>query len=58
MLTYSLKAGKFNSVSYLPNGFGIYTSRYLKHLKKEILSGKIRHNNIVGTNKDGFVYAF
>ena len=57
-LPYSLKAGKFNSVSYLPNGFGIYTSRYLHYLKEEILSGRIKNNNITGTDKDGFLYAF
>ncbi len=57
-LPYSLKEGRFNSVRYLSNGFGIYTSRYLKYLKEEILSGRIQHNNIVGTNKDSFIYAY
>lgn len=57
-LPYSLKTGRFNSVHYLPNGFGIYTSHYLKHLKEEILSGRVKNNNIIGTNKYGFVYAF
>ncbi len=56
-LPYSLKKGRFNSVSYLPNGFGIYTSCYLKYFKQEIISGNIQNGNILSTTKEGFIYA-
>lgn len=55
-LPYSLKKGQFNSLRFLPNGFGVYTSEYFKHLEKEILAGRIKNNNINGTTATGFIY--
>jgi hypothetical protein len=56
-LPYSLAQGRFNSLRYLPNGFGIYTSAYLRYFKAELEAGHIKHNNIVGTRPQGFVYS-
>ena len=53
-LPYALEEGKFNSLSYLPNGFGIYTKEYFMFLKNEIDSGKLK--KIIGTTKEGFIY--
>ncbi|GAB4333933.1 MAG: TaqI family restriction endonuclease [Flammeovirgaceae bacterium] len=55
-LPYSLARNRFNSLEYLPNGFGIYSSRYLEYLKNEILLGNIKNDNIIGTNSNGFIY--
>ncbi len=54
-LPYALETGKFNSLSYLPNGFGIYTKEYFIYLKKEIDSGNLK--KIIGTKEDGFIYS-
>lgn len=57
-LPYSLQTGRFNSVRYLSNGFGVFTACYLNYLKEEILSGRVKHNNILGTHHRGFVYTY
>jgi TaqI restriction endonuclease len=54
---YSLRTGRFNSLRLLPNGFGIYTSTYVRYLQQEMLAGRVQHGNIVGTTTTGFVYA-
>jgi hypothetical protein len=54
---YSLRSGRFNSLRLLPNGFGIYTSPYVKYLQAEIQAGRVQNGNIVGTTARGFVYA-
>lgn len=56
-LPYSLKNGRFNSLRFLKNRFGVYTENYLHHLKSEINLGKIKNNNIIATDENGFVYA-
>jgi len=56
-LPYSLKEGRFNSLRFLKNGFGVYTEEYFEHFKSEIISGKIKNNNITGTNENGFIYS-
>lgn len=56
-LPYSLKANRFNSLHFLPNGFGIYTSRYLLYVKKEMESGVFTQKKVVGTSSQGFLYA-
>lgn len=56
-LPYSLREGCFNSVRYLPNGFGVYQESYLAYFVNEIQSGRIRNNNIIGTSSTGFVYS-
>ncbi len=61
-LPYSLAANRFNSLRFLPNGFGIYTSGYLKYLKQELDLGRIKSGadggpNITGTTGQGFVYS-
>ena len=53
-LPYALETNKFNSLMYLPNGFGIYTKEYFEHFKKEIDSGTLK--KIIGTKDDGFIY--
>ena len=53
-LPYSLLPNRFNSLSYLPNGFGIYTKEYFMFFKNEIDSGNLK--KVIGTNKEGFVY--
>ncbi len=55
-LPYSLRSNRFNSLKFLPNGFGIYTSRYLYYFREELDKGNIQHNNIVGTTAEGFLY--
>lgn len=55
-LPYSLKSGRFNSLRYLKNRFGVYTVRYLDYFKNEVLKGNIKDNNIVGTSPNGFIY--
>jgi hypothetical protein len=56
-LPYSLAEGRFNSLYYLPNRFGIYTKKYLEYFKQEIMAKRILHNNIIGTTASGFVYS-
>lgn len=56
-LPYSLKENYIHSLRFLPNGFGVYTEDYLKYLKKEIESGKIKNNNIVSVGQNGFKYS-
>ena len=56
-LPYSLKEGRFNSLRFLKNRFGIYTEYYLNHLKSEIILGKIKNNNIIATSENGFIYS-
>lgn len=55
-LPYALSLGRFNSLEYLPNRFGIYTRSYLEYLKNEMLSGRILNDNIIGTTATGFIY--
>lgn len=55
-LPYALSAGRFNSLRFLKNKFGVFTESYLTHVKREIVSGNIQNNNIIGTNPDGFQY--
>lgn len=55
-LPYSLQAGRFNSLRFLKNKFGVYTLSYLDHLRKEIVAGNIKNNNIIGTSADNFLY--
>jgi hypothetical protein len=55
-LPYSLKNNRFNSLKFLPNGFGIYTSHYLYYFKNELDKGNIKNNNIIATTLHGFVY--
>lgn len=55
-LPYSIQKGKFNSLKFLPNGFGVYTVGYLSYLKNEMLSGNIKDDNIIGTSITGFIY--
>ncbi len=57
-LPYALKTGKINSLAYLPNGFGIFTTRYFQYFKEEIEKGNIKNNNISGVAPEGFVYSF
>ncbi len=54
---YSLQPGRFNSLQFLPNGFGIYTSKYVRYLQREMTQGRIGNGNIIGTSAMGFVYA-
>ncbi len=56
-LPYSLKENNFNSLRYLKNKFGVYTTSYLQYLKEQIETGRIKNNNIIGTVPQGFVYA-
>jgi len=53
-LPYALETGRFNSLEYLPNGFGIYTKEYFMYLKNEIDSENLK--KIIGTKEDGFIY--
>jgi len=55
-LPYSLKPGFIHSLRFLLNGFGVYQEDYLKYLKKEIDTHKIKNNNINSLNKNGFIY--
>jgi hypothetical protein len=55
-LPYALEEGRFNSLHFLPNRFGIYTAAYIQYFEKEVLAGCIKNNNIVGTTSSGFVY--
>lgn len=55
-LPYSLKEGKFNSVRYLPNGFGIYQASYLDYFFEEARAERLLNNNIIGTTATGFIY--
>lgn len=55
-LPYSLKSNRFNSLKFLSNGFGIYTSRYLRYFQNELDKGNVQHNNIIGTTAEGFLY--
>ncbi|MCU0449660.1 MAG: TaqI family restriction endonuclease [Bernardetiaceae bacterium] len=56
-LPYSLaREGRFNSLHFLPNGFGIYREAYLAYLQTELAAGRIGNDNIVGTTATGFVY--
>lgn len=55
-LPYALKEGKVNSLHYLPNGFGIYSPRYLRYLQQEIYSGSLLEYSIKGVNEEGFIY--
>jgi hypothetical protein len=55
-LPYALKQNRFNSLHFLPNGFGIYTSRYLLYVKKEMESGTFTQKKVVGTSPQGFIY--
>ncbi len=55
-LPYSLSRHRFNSLAFLPNGFGIYHQNYLEYLKTEILAGNIKNDNISGTTPTGFIY--
>ncbi len=55
-LPYSLQEGRFNSVRYLPNRFGVYREEYLRYFVEEMKAGRVGDNNIVGTTGDGFVY--
>lgn len=56
-LPYSLRQGRFNSLRFLKNGFGVYTEQYLNYFRNEAEAGKIQNNNITGTTKDGFIYS-
>ena len=56
-LPYSLDSGKFNSLRFLRNRFGVYTTSYLNYFKNEAVNGRIKDCNITGTNKEGFIYA-
>ncbi|MBS1643526.1 MAG: TaqI family restriction endonuclease [Bacteroidetes bacterium] len=55
-LPYSLQQGRFNSVLFLANGFGVYREPYVDYLLEEIKKGAITNNNIIGTTATGFVY--
>jgi hypothetical protein len=56
-LPYSLlRQQRFNALHFLPNGFGIYSNSYLAYFRSEMQAGRIRNNNIIGTNPDGFIY--
>jgi hypothetical protein len=55
-LPYSLQTGRFNSLEYLPNRFGVYTKSYMSYLKNEMLANRIQNDNIIGTNANGFIY--
>ncbi len=53
---YSLEANRFNSLHFLPNGFGIYQKSYFEYLKNELLAQKITNDNIIATTQNGFIY--
>jgi TaqI restriction endonuclease len=53
----SLQAGKFNSLRFLKNRFGVYTEAYLRYFENEARSGRIKNNTISGTTATGFIYA-
>ena len=53
---YSIQRGNINSVSFLPNRFGIFQKSYFDYLKNEIDCGNIKNNNICKISKNGFVY--
>lgn len=55
-LPYSLTSGRFNSVRYLPNGFGVYQESYLQYFVRELKEQRIQNGNIIGTTASGFVY--
>ncbi|MDF9800284.1 hypothetical protein OKW21_005547 [Catalinimonas alkaloidigena] len=55
-LPYALKAGRINSLYYLPNGFGVYTPDYLRYLQGEIYSGNLLQHTVSGVNEQGFIY--
>jgi hypothetical protein len=57
-LPYSLARHRFNSLAFLPNGFGIYQQSYLEYLKNEVLLGNIKNDNIGGTTSVGFIYTY
>lgn len=56
-LPYKLSNGYVNSIRKLPNGFGVYQEKYLIYLKDQIDLGYVNNNNIIGINKDGFIYS-
>lgn len=56
-LPYSLQPGRFNSLKFLKNRFGVYTESYLRYFEKETQNGRIKNNNITSTNAGGFVYS-
>jgi hypothetical protein len=55
-LPYSLQAGKFNSLRFLKNRFGVYTENYMRYFESETRNGRIKNNNISGTTATGFIY--
>ncbi len=55
-LPYALKAGRINSLHFLPNGFGVYTPAYLRYLQTEITSGRLRKFRVESVGREGFVY--
>ncbi len=57
-LPYSLQENRFNSLRFLQNRFGVYTEAYLRYFENEAKNGKIKNNNISGTNQNGFIYSF
>lgn len=57
-LPYAIRAERFNSLFFLPNGFGIFTRSYLEYFKQELLAGRILNDNIRKTTAKGFVYEF
>ncbi len=55
-LPYSKMRGRFNSLRFLENGFGVYTGDYLRYFGNEAVAGRILDGNIVGTTDAGFIY--
>lgn len=56
-LPYSLQAGRFNSLRFLKNRFGVYTESYFRFFENEVAAGRIKNNNISGTSAGGFIYS-
>jgi hypothetical protein len=56
-LPYSLQSGRFNSLRFLENRFGVYTEKYLRFFESEAAAGMIKNNNISGTTVTGFIYS-
>ena len=53
---YSIQSGNVNSVSFQPNGFGVFKSSYFDYFKSQIDCGNIKSNNICKMSQNGFVY--
>ena len=56
-LPYSLQSGRFNSLQFLKNKFGVYTESYLRYFETAALTDQIKNNNISGTTATGFIYS-